>query len=594
MLVFFSLFSAVIASANAAAPLPVSVSPAQVLNAAVSREVFGANCQTGSDGRIALPRSFASYPLCRWGGNAVTRYNFVADCTNHASDWFFLNEPASLPDGANSADVFVESVGAAGARVLVTIPTIGWVCCSGGAWGPGCAAKAAGFDTVKYSYVAAATECSATGNASWCDRSAGNGVVAGSNKDVVGNDPRDTSVPSNASFGVAMAAHLVGLRGAPPAAAFDWALDNEPQLWHSTHRDVHPQPTTYDELWSVTLAYGSALKAAFPAGRVHGPIPWGWCAYWSSAADDCVSGPDRAAHNNTPIIQWLFEQVARHKGATGVQVLDVLDVHFYPQAAGVDSGAEDPSTAALRFRSVMGLYNESYVDESWIAGPVALLPRLRGWLEAAEAATGVVLDVALAVSEYSFGNDGLMTVALAHVEALAVMAREGVEQASVWVQPAVGGVGEAAFALLLNYDGENGTVAGAAAVAAASGDAAAVGAYAFLRAAGAAGRGAGASAAVLQVLLVAKQPPGNSNISVSLTIDWGAAGVPAAGPGAGVIGAGAGRNVTARLYQFAHGGALLPAFAGTLDVQCGAGAAPTAVELPPWSATIVEVPWNVC
>jgi len=573
--IVFGLFSLILACAGGVSALQVSVSPAQVLSGAVSRGVFGANCQTASaDGRVALPRAFAAYPVCRWGGNAATRYNFVADCTNHASDWFFLNEPATLPDGSNSADAFVESVGAAGARALVTIPTLGWVCCSGGAWGPGCAAKAAGFDTAKYAYVAAATECTASGDAGWCSPTAGNGVVNGTNKDVVGNDPRDTSVPSNASFGVAMAEHLVGLRAAPPPAAFEFALDNEPQLWHSTHRDAHPLPTTYDELWEMTLAYGGALKAALPASLVHGPIPWGWCAYWSSAADDCVSGPDREAHNNTPIIQWLFEQVAQHKAATGVQVLDVLDVHFYPQATGVDSGSEDPATAALRFRSLQGLYNASYVDESWIGEPVMLLPRLRGWLAAAEAATGVELDVAIAVSEYSFGNDGLITTSLAHAEAMAIMAREGVYQATVWVQPAVGGVGEAAYALMLNYDGKNATIAGSAAVAATSEDVGAVGAYAFLAPA----REAPGSSPTLQMVLIAKQAAGIVNVSISVA--WDSA----------TIGGGA-NWVRANVYQYGKGGASAPALVGVLDFQCGAGAAPTTVSLPPWSGTVIEMPF---
>jgi hypothetical protein len=441
----------------------VRIDPAAVANPSVSSLVFGANCDIGT---IKLPAFGTPYPTCRWGGNAVTRYNYISDVSNHASDWFFLNEGQtdSVTHG-NSLAAFLSSCGAAGSAALVTLPTIGWVACSGGQWGPRCADKAPGFSVFKYNYAPQATECTASGNASWCDHDAGNGLWASNSSAVTGNDPLDTSVAANASFAVGMAAFaLRGVPGAPPAGAIEFALDNEPQLWKGTHRDVHPLPTTYDELWNMTLAYGSALKAAFPDALVHGPIPWGWCAYWSSAADNCVDGPDRAAHGGTPILQWLLQRVAEHKLSTGVQVLDVLDVHYYPQAPGVQGGSEDSKSAANRLAAVLTLYNETFLDGSWVdPTPVALLPRLKGWVAAAEeaanaaaaeagggTAAGVTLDMKYAISEYSFGNDGLVTTTLAHAEALAVMAREGVYQASVWGQPAVGGLGEQAFKLCVS------------------------------------------------------------------------------------------------------------------------------------------------
>ena len=41
-----------------------------------------------------------------------------------------------------------------------------------------------------------------------------------------------------------------------------YILDNEPMLWNSTHRDVHPEPVTYDELLDRTVRYASAIRAA--------------------------------------------------------------------------------------------------------------------------------------------------------------------------------------------------------------------------------------------------------------------------------------------------------------------------------------------
>ena len=59
-------------------------------------------------------------------------------------------------------------------------------------------------------------------------------------------------------------------------------LDNEPVLWSFTHRDVHPNPTTYDELWSTFVTWGSAVRERYPHLEVHGPQSWGWCAYFST------------------------------------------------------------------------------------------------------------------------------------------------------------------------------------------------------------------------------------------------------------------------------------------------------------------------
>ena len=81
-----------------------------------------------------------------------------------------------------------------------------------------------------------------------------------------------------------------------------FALDNEPDLWNSTHRDVHPAPLSYDEIWQRTVDYASAIKTQDPGALVTGPVPWGWCAYFWSALDGCGDGgPDMAAPRRHPL-----------------------------------------------------------------------------------------------------------------------------------------------------------------------------------------------------------------------------------------------------------------------------------------------------
>ncbi len=448
-------------AAGAAGTIAVTVDPGADRHP-VSPLIYGVNF--GSDAQAAR----LHWPLRRWGGNSTTRYSWQDDILNHASDWFFYNleeddpNPAALPDGS-AADRFVDATRAAGGEALVTLPTIGWT--------PIDRTRRWGFSVAKYG-PQQQTECTATGFASWCNPDAGNGLRPDGTP-IAGNDPRDTSRAVDPSFDTAWMAHLAARTGTAAAGGVRlFALDNEPMLWNSTHRDVHPQPTTYDELWQRTSAYAAAIKAADPAARVLGPVVWGWCAYLYSAADGCSPGPDRAAHGGLDVLDWYLKQVADYQAGHGVRLIDYLDVHYYPQADGVAlSSDESASTSALRLRTLKSLYDPTYFDESWIGQPVYLIPRMKAWIASRLPGTG------LAISEYSWGNDDGASSALAQAEALALFGREGVDLAARWVAPADGSFVEDAFRLYLDYDGAGSRVAGDS-VRAVSSDVDAVGAYA--------------------------------------------------------------------------------------------------------------------
>ena len=236
-------------------------------------------------------------------------------------------------------------------------------------------------------------------------------------------------------------------------------------------------PLTYDELWAKTLAYGAEIKQRDPGARTLGPVSWGWCEYFHSAADGCSPGPDQAAHGGLPLLEWWLAQVRAHELASGVRLVDVLDVHYYPQSGGALNDDESAAAAAKRLRSVKSLYDPAYVDESWIGQPVRLLPRLREMIAARAPGLGI------AITEYNFGGDTGISSALAQAEALAVFGREGVELATRWVAPASGSRVQDAFRLYLDYDGAGGRVDGTS-VRATSARVDSVGAYAIVGADG--------------------------------------------------------------------------------------------------------------
>lgn len=499
------------------------------------------------------------YPVRRWGGNSTTRYSWRADVHNTASDWFFMNipsdhpDPSQLPDGSE-ADLFVTDSFAVGAEPIMTLPTIGWAPREE-------RVKQWGFSVADYG-AQDLTECTYFGGdpPAWCQPDAGNGECASSGNgtgfcvdgQIVGNDPTDTSIPITPDYVGDWVDHLVATFGAADAGGVRlYALDNEPMLWNSTHRDVHPAPATYDEVWQEGLAVAREIKERDPGAVVLGPVVWGWCAFFTSAADaasgvSCVDGPDRQTHGGLPFLEWYVAQICAEQTATGVRPVDLLDVHFYPQGgvSGLSGDGEDPATAARRLRSVKELYDPAYVSESWINAPVELVPMLRRWIDARCPGVG------LALTEYRWGADDGPTGALAQAEVLAILGREGVDVATRWVAPEPGSRTEDAFRLFLDYDGAGAAVVGTS-VPAASSDVDAVGAYAVR-----------APADRLLVVLVNKDL-----VSRPTTLSFGVASTGAA-----------------RLFGFDGSNPLGPL--GTLPV---AGST-LALDLAPRSAILVELP----
>ncbi|MBX3696242.1 MAG: glycoside hydrolase family 44 protein [Dokdonella sp.] len=434
-----------------------------------------------------------AYPLLRWGGNSTTRYNWQADVHNTASDWFFMN----IPDGngtpsGSSVEALLASTLAAGSQPLLTLGTIGWT-------PKAVQQKRWGYSVIKYG-PQLVTECSYFGSnpPAWCTADAGNGTCNPAQNQtghcnasglIVGNDPLDTADPATPQTQTAWIAHLQQRFGTAASGGVRYyALDNEPMLWNSTHRDVHPQPLTYDEIWQRTVDYAGAIKVQDPGARIFGPVTWGYCDLFGSAADNCLDGSDRAAHGGVPFVKWYLQQVCSYQAQHGVRLVDFLDLHYYPQGDGVvdfsdpPNGSETATISARRLRSLKELYDPTWQSESWLAdlGDTSpwhyshpqLIRRARAWIDEACPGTG------LAITEYNWGADNGASSAIAQAEALAIFAREGVDVAARWVAPATGSLVERAFRLYLDYDGQGSRVEGDS-VRATSASVDALGAYAF-------------------------------------------------------------------------------------------------------------------
>lgn len=440
--------SAWCATALCVSALAAQAGPAITVDAAADGHTISADIYGMNFADEALAKELA-LPVRRWGGNRTTRYNWQVDVDNTGSDWFFENIPnalptdgRSLPDGS-AADRFVEQDRRTASKTLITLPMTGWV-----------AKRRPPGDHHPYD---CGFQVSRYGNQQqtdpW-DTNCGDGVKADGSK-VTGNNPADTSVAVGPAFVQDWLRHLVAHYGNASAGgvAF-YELDNEPELWRFTHRDIRPQPLGYDELRDRAWQYAAAVKAVDPGAKVLGPSGWGWTAYFYSDLDTAPGGDwwnhpaDRNAHGGVPLVEWYLQQMKAYEQQHGLRILDYVDEHYYPQASGVFSNATDPATNALRLRATRSLWDPSYTDESWIADKVQLIPRMRGWVAANYPGTRT------AISEYSFGAPGHINGALAQADVLGIFGRERLDLATLWSPPSSGDPAAFAFRMFRNLDGK--------------------------------------------------------------------------------------------------------------------------------------------
>ncbi len=371
----------------------------------------------------------------RWGGNPASRYNWqLGNAWNTAEDWFFENVDYSGTPGFSYRS-FLEDNAKHGVKTALTVPILGWV------------AK----DTTSVAFPRSAhPEQQAFDE---YRPSAGNGKSR-DGKPLAPASPTVTSVKAEPAFIERWVSTLRAEDAQRGRRSVDqYILDNEPALWNSTHRDVHPEPLTYDELLERTIAYGSAIRRADPDAEIAGPAEWGWPNYFYSAKDMAVghrAAPDRRAHGDLPLIAWYLERLRDYEAKTGVRVLDVLDLHFYPQGKNVYSSTSDPQTAALRLRQTRGLWDPSYKDESWIEDSVRLVPRMQEWVDQ------YYPGRKLSIGEWNFGAEGHISGGLATAEALGRFGQYGVHSAFYWTYPPEKSPAFWAFAAYRNFDGKGG------------------------------------------------------------------------------------------------------------------------------------------
>ncbi|MGB6973224.1 MAG: glycoside hydrolase family 44 protein [Terracidiphilus sp.] len=445
----------------------------------------------------------ANITIDRWGGDATSRYNYLLDDTNSASDYYFENHVGN--NGQEATSQFNEQVVAdqgIGAKTIGTVPVLGWVAKDG---------SSCSFPKTTYpNQVAFDPYNSNCGDGLYPQGVSGCNSGGGCN--ITGVAATDTSTAVTSAWAGQWVTYLVGKFGtAASGGVAIYDLDNEPSWWDAVHRDVHPSPSTYDEVTNNGIATALAIKTADPTAEVSGPVVDYWWNYFYSKKDiengwgsgnPCYqpwSNPiDRNAHGGIPFIEYYLQQFKQAQTTYGMRLLDYVDLHTYFVASynGSSLGfatAGDTGAQEARLNSTRVFWDPTYTDPNYpqpnyitdanytsscntpLQAP-EVIPMMRNWVSTDYPGTK------LAITEYNWGGQESINGALAQADILGIFGREGLDIGTLWgaPDPTTQLPGLIAFEMYRNYDGAKSTF-GNQALASTSADQGELSVYGALR-----------------------------------------------------------------------------------------------------------------
>jgi hypothetical protein len=385
--------------------------------------------------------------VVRWGGNATSRYNWKLFTYNAANDWYYEDFNYSEIGDADSAK-FIQDVKTAGSHPLMTMPMLPWVAKS---------AEGGGNGHWSFSVSKFGAQCGTDPYNS----DAGNGLKPDCSTTLTAN-PADANVPllDQPRAGDPTGSLYRNQWTAALAAAFGTAphfynMDNEIEIWGSSHRDVHPAPTAYNEMRDTFLTEAHALKGWDPKAIRLGPVTCCWWFYWNGA-----DGNDKGAHAGVDFLPWWLNEVRWRDKVAGTRSVDIFDLHAYPDTPDTSNWTL-AQKQALAVRIYRDYWDPTYVSEAGsINQPWATftqpnktipfrIPRMRA------VANMIYPGTPLSFTEWSasVAGESDFSTALGDADAYGILGRERAYLASRWGAPDPANPNYLALKLFTNYDG---------------------------------------------------------------------------------------------------------------------------------------------
>ena len=426
---------------NASAPATTNVSV--TIDALTNRHSISTYVYGGAYPKDAPAITDSGLTVVRWGGNATSRYNWKTFTYNAANDWYFEDFGYSEIGDADSSK-YIQDVKAAGSNPLMTMVMLPWVA-KGSGWS---------FSVSKYG-----TQCSTDPY----NHDAGNGVKSDCSTNLTA-DPNDANValldhpgtndPPGSVYRSQWTAALASAFGTAPHF---YDMDNEMDIWGGTHRDVHPNPSGYDELRDTYVTEARSLKGWDRKALRFGPVSCCWWFYWNGANNN-----DKGAHAGVDFVPWWLNEVYWQDKVGKTRSLDIFDIHAYPDGPDT-SGWSQSQKQALSARIYRDYWDPSYVSESgsinqnwatFIQPNKTIpfrIPRMRA------IANMIYPGTPLSITEWSaaFAGESDFSTALGDADAYGLLGRERVYLASRWVAPDPSNPNYQALKLYRNYDGQH-------------------------------------------------------------------------------------------------------------------------------------------
>jgi len=408
---------------EAARSIEVSINTSEGRQA-ISPYIYGSNQELSSTD---------AFTVRRIGGNRLTGYNWENDYSNagedwmHSSDIFLLNNSGLTESSSQSGLVmtnFHDQSIAMGAESIITLQMAGYVA----------ADKNGNVSTGQTAPSFRWKQVAFTKNASFDAQP----------------DRTDDTVYMDE-----FVQFMVNRYGsAASETGVQWySLDNEPGLWASTHPRIHPEQLKVTDLVDRSIELALAVKAVDPDAKIVGPALYGFAAY-----ETLQGAPDwEQERTGKWFIEYYLEKMREAEQTHGMRLLDVLDVHWYPEARGdnritLNDGTGTTKDALARLQAPRTLWDASYVEDSWIGqwkqAFLPIIPTLQESIESYYPGTK------LGITEYNYGAGNSISGGLAQVDVLGVFGTSDIHLAALWRLNGEHRYASSAFKLYRDYDGQ--------------------------------------------------------------------------------------------------------------------------------------------
>jgi fibronectin type 3 domain-containing protein len=444
---------------GAAPDITITVDPTQTH--AISRYIYGTNFSSGVTSGPPL------LTFDRAGGNRWTAYNWETNASNAGSDYLYENDDylSSSTVPGEAVRVFIAGDQANGLASLMTVQLQGLV--AGDEDGPVSVANPPDLSRFKT-------------------------VV--DKKSTVSSVPFTITPPTTDAdvfmdeFVWAMNQKFTGLGiyGTSPTHPTFVQLDNEPELWNTTHLEVQgPNPVTSDNYISKTITLTEALKDQFPNMIIFGPVHYGFQGIynWQGELNATPSGANWFPDKYLPAI-------ASASATYGKPIVDVYDFHWYAEEYDANGNRSiDLSETTLTDAQVQLIvqsprnlwdptYTDSYNSNPWIyeelgQTPINLLGRLQAKINAENP------GMKISITEYENGGWNHIAGTIAQADNLGIFGAQGLFAANFWPPNGTYPYALAGFSAYRGFDGATACF-GDTSVQAASSDVSSVMVYASL------------------------------------------------------------------------------------------------------------------